>query len=81
MVISITCPSVRWSLSSSGVASAMSPDSKRTHAIHNTLICLFICSPSVAAGYAAGVYGSLWLLPAVAWCALLVVFFTYCPDE
>lgn len=59
----------------------MSKDSKNSHLLQNTAICILLVTPFVFSGYAAHAHGIAWLAVAVAWCALLIVFLTYIPDD
>lgn len=59
----------------------MADATKKSYLVQNTVICVVFVAPFVISGYAASAYSPWWLSLAVAWCTLLILFFTYCPDD
>ena len=69
------------SIYSSNSLQPMNQDRRRSSHFYSAAICVLICTPPTAAGYAAGAVHVAWLLVAVLWTALLVVFFSYSPED
>lgn len=59
----------------------MSGPNKPNFLVQNAIICVLFVAPFVASGYAAHAYSPWWLSLAAVWCTLLIVFFTYCPND
>ena len=59
----------------------MDQGNKNSFIVQDALICIVICAPLVLSGYAAHAYGLGWLIIAILWCAMLYMFFRYCPDD